>query len=117
MRWSRLAAVLLKEFRQVRRDRLTFGMMVVIPIVQLVLFGFAINGDVRKLPLAVQDSDRSTFSRSLVAALETSQYFRVVRQVAGQAEGDELLARAARCSSCWWCRPIFRASWCVARNR
>jgi ABC-2 type transport system permease protein len=93
MRWSRLAAVLLKEFRQVRRDRLTFGMMVVIPIVQLVLFGFAINGDVRKLPLAVQDSDRSTFSRSLVAALETSQYFRVVRQVAGQAEGDELLAR------------------------
>ncbi len=93
MNWGRLAAVLLKEFRQVRRDRLTFGMMVVIPIVQLVLFGFAINGDVRQLPLAVQDADRSTFSRSLVAALETSQYFRVVRQVAGQAEGDALLAR------------------------
>ncbi|SHH61508.1 ABC transporter permease [Massilia sp. CF038] len=93
MNWTRLFAVLLKEFRQVRRDRLTFGMMVVIPIVQLVLFGFAINGDVRHLPLAVQDADRSTFSRSLVAALETSQYFRVVRHVQGAAEADALLAR------------------------
>jgi len=93
MTWSRLIAVLLKEFRQVRRDRLTFGMMVVIPIVQLVLFGFAINGDVRKLPLAVYDGDRSTFSRSLVAALETSQYFRVAQHVSGEAQGDALLAR------------------------
>ncbi len=93
MKWSRLIAVLLKEFRQVRRDRLTFGMMVVIPIVQLVLFGFAINGDVRKLPLAVYDGDRSTFSRGLVAALETSQYFRVTHQITGEPEGDALLAR------------------------
>jgi ABC-2 type transport system permease protein len=93
MKWSRLIAVLLKEFRQVRRDRLTFGMMVIIPIVQLVLFGFAINGDVRKLPLAVYDGDRSTFSRGLVAALETSQYFRVTHQITGEPEGDALLAR------------------------
>lgn len=93
MNWRRLAAMLLKELRQVRRDRLTFAMMVGIPIVQLVLFGFAINGDVRQLPLAVHDADRSTFSRSLVAALETSQYFRVVQRVSGPAEGDALLAR------------------------
>ena len=93
MSWSRLIAVFLKELRQVRRDRLTFAMMVGIPIVQLVLFGYAINGDVRQLPLAVHDADRSTFSRSLVAALETSQYFRVVRRISGAAEGDALLAR------------------------
>lgn len=93
MSWRRFIAVLLKEFRQVRRDRLTFGMMVGVPILQLVLFGFAINGDVRQLPLAVHDADRSIFSRSLVAALETSQYFRVVRHISGAPEGDALLAR------------------------
>lgn len=93
MNWRRLSAMLLKELRQVRRDRLTFAMMVGIPIVQLILFGFAINGDVRQLPLAVHDADRSTFSRGLVAALETSQYFRVVKRIDGAAEGDALLAR------------------------
>jgi ABC-2 type transport system permease protein len=49
--WSRFIAILLKEFRQVRRDRLTFGMMVGVPIMQLVLFGFAINSDPKHLPL------------------------------------------------------------------
>ncbi|MES2015194.1 MAG: ABC transporter permease [Pseudomonadota bacterium] len=93
MSWSRLFAVLIKELRQVRRDRLTFAMMIGIPILQLVLFGFAINGDVRQLPLAVYDADRSTFSRGLVAALETSQYFRVVKRITGAEEGDALLAR------------------------
>jgi ABC-2 type transport system permease protein len=93
MSWRRLFAMLTKELRQVRRDRLTFAMMIGIPILQLVLFGFAINGDVRQLPLAVYDGDRSTYSRGLVAALETSQYFRVVRHAQGAAEGDALLAR------------------------
>ena len=93
MNWQRMLAVLLKELRQVMRDRLTFAMMVGIPIVQLVLFGFAINSDVRRLPLAVHDADRSIYSRSLVAALETSQYFRVVRHIGGAAEGDALLSR------------------------
>ena len=93
MSWRRLFAVLIKELRQVRRDRLTFAMMIGIPILQLVLFGFAINGDVRRLPLAVYDADHSTFSRGLVSALETSQYFRVVRRIGGAAEGDALLAR------------------------
>ncbi|NIA00052.1 ABC transporter permease [Massilia sp. CCM 8734] len=93
MNWRRMLAVLLKELRQVGRDRLTFGMMVGIPIMQLILFGFAINGDVRHLPLAVADLDRSVFSRRLVAALETSQYFRTVRHVSGAVEGDALLAR------------------------
>ena len=56
MSWARFLAILTKEFRQVRRDRLTFGMMVVIPIVQLILFGFAINSDPKHLPLAVIDT-------------------------------------------------------------
>ncbi len=93
MNWHRMLAVLLKELRQVRRDRLTFGMMVGIPILQLILFGYAINGDVRQLPLAVHDADRSTFSRSVVAALQNSRYFRLVRTIGGPGEGDALLAR------------------------
>jgi ABC-2 type transport system permease protein len=93
MSWGRFVAVLLKELRHVRRDRLTFAMMVGIPIIQLVLFGFAINSDPKRLPLAVHDADNSPFSRSLIAAMETSQYFRITRRVTGAAEGDALLAR------------------------
>ena len=93
MNWARMVAVLLKELRQVRRDRLTFMMMIGIPILQLVLFGYAINGDVRHLPLAVHDADHSVFSRALVAGLENSRYFDLVRTVDGAAEGGALLAR------------------------
>lgn len=52
MNWSRFLAILIKEFRQIRRDRLTFAMIVGVPIIQLILFGYAINTDPRKLPLA-----------------------------------------------------------------
>ncbi len=90
---NRLLAILIKEFRQMRRDRLTFAMMVMVPIVQLILFGFAINTDPKQLPLAVVSYDNSEFSRSLVAGLENSSYFRVTARPSGQAEGDELLAR------------------------
>jgi ABC-2 type transport system permease protein len=93
MSWARFLAILTKEFRQVRRDRLTFGMMVVIPIVQLILFGFAINSDPKHLPLAVIDADNSEFSRAFVAGLENSQYFRITHRARGDVEGDELLAR------------------------
>ena len=93
MSWHRLLAILIKEFRQVRRDRLTFAMMVAIPIVQLVLFGYAINSDPKRLPLAVVAADQSEFLRSFVAGLENSQYFRVVRRPASETEGDRLLAQ------------------------
>lgn len=92
MNWSRLLAILIKEFRQIRRDRLTFAMMVGVPIIQLILFGFAINTDPKRLPLAAVVTDHSSFSRSLVAALENSQYFRVTRQPASETEGNRLLA-------------------------
>ena len=88
---ARLAAILLKEFRQMRRDRLTFAMMVGVPIVQLVLFGYAINTDPKQLPLAVVEADHSEFSRSFVRALENSRYFEVTARPASEAEGKRLL--------------------------
>jgi ABC-2 type transport system permease protein len=92
MSWARFIAVLFKEFRQVRRDRLTFAMMVGVPILQLILFGFAINSDARHLPLALHDADNSSFSRAFAASLEASQYFTITRRIKGEAEGDALLA-------------------------
>ena len=92
MNWSRFLAILIKEFRQVRRDRLTFGMMVGVPILQLLLFGFAINSDPRHLPTAIVIADQSEFSRSFVAGLENSGYFRVTHRLQSEADGDELLA-------------------------
>ena len=92
MNWPRFLAILIKEFRQVRRDRLTFGMMVGVPILQLLLFGFAINSDPKHLPTAIVAADQSEFSRSFVAGLENSGYFRVTHRLQSEAEGDELLA-------------------------
>ena len=92
MSWARFLAILIKEFRQVKRDRLTFGMMVGVPILQLLLFGFAINGDPKHLPAAILVADQSEFSRSFVAGLENSQYFRVTHRLQSEAEGDRLLA-------------------------
>ncbi|OGA54060.1 MAG: mannose-1-phosphate guanyltransferase [Betaproteobacteria bacterium RIFCSPLOWO2_12_FULL_62_58] len=90
--WTRLWAVMAKEFVQMRRDRLTFAMMVGIPILQLILFGYAINADPKALPTAVLSADNSIFSRSFVRALENSGYFRVVRRMATETEANEALA-------------------------
>jgi ABC-2 type transport system permease protein len=92
MNWARFLAILIKEFRQIRRDRLTFAMMVAVPIVQLILFGFAINTDPKHLPLAAVIADDSEFSRSLIAGLENSQYFRITQRPKSEAEADRLLA-------------------------
>jgi ABC-2 type transport system permease protein len=80
-----------KEFIQMRRDRLTFAMMVGIPILQLTLFGFAINSDPKHLPTAVLSADNDTFSRTLVSALRRSDYFDIVREARSEAEVDRLL--------------------------
>ncbi|MEO6352240.1 MAG: ABC transporter permease [Burkholderiaceae bacterium] len=92
MNWSRFVAILLKEFRQIRRDRMTFAMMVGMPIVQLILFGFAINTDPKHLPLALVSADQSIFSRSFIAALENSAYFRVAQRPPSEAQANQLLA-------------------------
>src|SRR6187551_1307339 len=83
--FHRLWAVVLKEFIQMRRDRVTFGMMVGIPLLQLLLFGFAINSDPRHLPTALRMADQGPFARSLVAALKQSEYFALVRNTATEA--------------------------------
>jgi len=92
---GRLYALLVKEFIQAFRDRLTFAMIVGMPVIQLVLFGYAINSDPRSLPVAVVSADRSDFSRSIVRALENSSYFRVVAHPATEAEADRLITRGA----------------------
>jgi len=86
-------AVLIKEFVQMRRDRLTFAMMIGIPILQLVLFGYAINADPKNLPTAVLAADASPYGRAVIAGLQNSGYFRMVREARSEAEVDQLLAR------------------------
>ena len=90
--WYRFWAVVTKEFIQMRRDRLTFAMMVGIPLIQLMLFGFAINADPKELPTAVLSADHSEFSRSFVRALENSGYFKVTAQPSTEAEAERLIA-------------------------
>ena len=74
---SRWWGIVLKEFLQLRRDRITFGMIVGIPIVQLLLFGYAINTEPKHLPTAVVIADHSEFTRSFLAAMQSSGYFRL----------------------------------------
>ena len=89
--FHRLWAIVLKEFIQMKRDRVTFGMMVGIPLMQLMLFGFAINSDPKHLPAAIRAADQGPFSRTLVAALRTSGYFTFVTEAATEAEARRLL--------------------------
>lgn len=91
--WGRFLAIARKEFIQMRRDRLTFAMMVGIPLMQLALFGFAINSDPKHLPVAVIDADQSIFSRSVLAGLKNSAYFELTRAIQSDAEGERLLAQ------------------------
>ncbi len=88
--FSRWLGILIKEFTQLKRDRLTFGMIVGIPIMQLLLFGFAINADPRQLPTAVVMADPGPFARAYVAAMANSDYFKVVGTVDGR-DADRLL--------------------------
>jgi len=89
---SRFRAIALKELVQMRRDRLTFGMMVGIPLMQLVLFGFAINADPKHLPTAVLVADHGPQGRTLLHAIRNSGYFDFVRQVPSEAEAERVLA-------------------------
>jgi ABC-2 type transport system permease protein len=91
MFWTRFLAVFIKEFVQMRRDRITFAMMVGVPLMQLILFGYAINSDPKSLPTAVVMGDSSPFSRSIVTALQNSAYFSIVGPPVTEAEADQLL--------------------------
>jgi ABC-2 type transport system permease protein len=90
---ARFWAMMAKEFVQMRRDRLTFGMMVGIPLLQLVLFGYAINSDPKHLPTAVLLADHGPHGRTLLHAIRNTEYFELVGEVATEAEAHDLLAR------------------------
>jgi len=90
--FSRWTGIILKEFIQLKRDRLTFGMIIGIPVIQLMLFGFAINTDPKHLPTAVLSADSSPWSRSLLAAMQNSGYFRIDHRVQHEAELEQALA-------------------------
>ncbi|HUP92445.1 MAG TPA: ABC transporter permease [Solimonas sp.] len=89
--WKRLGAVIAKEFVQMRRDKLTFAMMIGVPLLQLTLFGFAINSDPKHLSTALVSYDHSPFARSLSAALEQSGYFALRERPASLPEALRLL--------------------------
>ena len=89
----RFWAIVVKEFIQMRRDRVTFGMMIGIPLIQLVLFGFAINADPKHLPTVVLLADYGPHGRTLLQAIRNSNYFEFIREVETEQEADQVLAR------------------------
>jgi len=91
--FSRWWGIVLKEFLQLKRDRITFGMIIGMPIVQLILFGYAINTDPRQLPTAVVVAEHSEFTRSYLAAMKNSGYFEFVAELKSQEEARAALAR------------------------
>jgi ABC-2 type transport system permease protein len=91
--FSRLSALLVKEMIQMRRDRLTFAMMLVVPLMQLMLFGFAINSDPKALPAALVTSSSDHYVRAMVSALELTGYYRFEAVGITAAEGEALIQR------------------------
>jgi ABC-2 type transport system permease protein len=90
--WRRTWAMLIKEFIQLKRDRVSFAMIVMIPLLQLTLFGYAINTNPRHLPTAVLLQEQSDLGRSILKALENTKYFDVTHVIQSEAEFDRLLA-------------------------
>jgi ABC-2 type transport system permease protein len=88
----RTRAMLIKEFIQLKRDRVSFAMIIMVPLMQLLLFGYAINATPRDLPTAVLLQENSDLGRSVLKALENTKYFKVTRQVRNEAEFDRVLA-------------------------
>jgi len=89
--WRRLGAIVAKEVRQLSRDRLTFAMMFGLPIMQLLLFGYAIDTDPHRLPTAVLVADQSQITRTILSALSNTGYMRFTHQPKSEAEANELL--------------------------
>jgi ABC-2 type transport system permease protein len=90
--WRRVGAMVRKEFMQLKRDRVTFATIITIPIMQLVLFGYAINTTPRGLPTAVLLQETSDVGRTILKAIENTKYFKITRQLRDEAEFDRVLA-------------------------
>ncbi|MFZ3127325.1 MAG: ABC transporter permease [Rhodoferax sp.] len=88
---NRMRAVFIKEFQQMMRDRVTFGMAVIIPILQLVLFGYAINTDPKGLPTVVVSTDSGPMSRGVLAAMQNTGYFRIDHTLTSEKEAEALV--------------------------
>lgn len=92
---TRILAVLAKEFVQLTRDKLTYAMILMIPVVQLLLFGYAINNEPRHLPTAVLVQDNSTLARSTLASFVNTQFFDITHEAHSVEELDTLLREGA----------------------
>jgi ABC-2 type transport system permease protein len=90
---ARLQALLIKEFIQMRRDRVTFAMMLGVPLMLLILFGFAINNDPKNLPAALVSTSNDHYTRAMISALEMTGYYRFDHRVGSVAEGEDLIER------------------------
>ncbi|MDW6025593.1 ABC transporter permease [Mesorhizobium sp. BAC0120] len=91
--FGRLGALLMKEFIQMRRDRITFAMMLGVPLMQLLLFGYAINNDPKGLPAALVATSNDRFTRAIVSALQVTDYYRFDHVAESATEAEELMAR------------------------
>lgn len=91
--FRRWLALMIKEIIQMRRDRMTFSMMLSVPLMQLLLFGFAVNSDPKLLPTVVIDADHGPFSRAFVSSLGISEYFYIIRQNATEKEAEQLISK------------------------
>ncbi len=91
--WSRFIAMVKKEFIQMRRDKLTFSMLIGIPLMQLILFGYAINTNPKHLPTAVLAQDYSPYTRAFIQGLKNTDYFTVTHEVKSEQEAQNLIAQ------------------------
>lgn len=90
--WFRLWAIVVKEFIQMKRDRATLSMIIAVPLLQLILFGYAINSNPKHLPTAIVAADHSEFTRRFVQALKNTDYFTIVNNLSNEKEAAQLLA-------------------------
>ncbi len=88
----RLSAMILKEFIQMKRDKATFAMIIGIPLIQLLLFGYAINTNPKHLPAAIVSADHSIFTRTFITGMENTDYFRMVNVMSDEQQAQTLLA-------------------------
>lgn len=93
MSWGRWLGIVIKEFIQLKRDRLTFGMILGIPVIQLLIFGFAINSDPKHLPTVVMPHESTPLTRDYLMAMKNSGYFDFVGTASSEREAEELLDR------------------------
>ncbi|MDP1604325.1 MAG: ABC transporter permease [Legionella sp.] len=93
MKASRLLSVMIKEFIQMKRDKATFAMIIGIPLMQLILFGFAINNNPKYLPTAIINADQSNFTRRILVSMENSTYFKFISPSVSEEEAHNLLRR------------------------